>query len=125
MDELPTLRLFYFKNKVNQMALEVSYTVDADLYRKLLDGCNIKVAKEIIQSISRPDLIYEGNVIADFPEDYNRLFILNYYKNSPEIQFLIHELDKRCQLEKCYMDEPYKKKRKRRKSKKETKDNEI
>ena len=123
MENVETMRLFYFKGKVNQMALEISYTIDADVYRKLLEGCNIKVAKELIQSISQPEKIYDGKVEADFPEDYNRLFILNYYKDSPEIQFLIHELDKRCLLEKCFRDEDAEKKvKKRRKRRKKTED---
>lgn len=118
------LRLFYTEyTGKTVLALEFAGDVDANIYRELLSNCCVKILAAYYQSKINGLVTYPitHNIIDK--ELFTQIFILEGNSSSINIQYLMWELEKRCQLEHEFRLPAYKKTIRKRKRKNETSNN--
>lgn len=118
------MRLFYTDYRGKPMlALEFSSEIDAGIYKRLLEDCQVKILYEYQQSKLNDSVIYPMSYKPTDMSLFTKILIIEGDRQDSNIQFLMWELEKRCKLENDFNLPLYEKKivRKRR-IKKETKD---
>lgn len=121
MSEDAVLRIFYIDVGKKQLVLEVSSDVDENMYRKLIEDCQVQIVKEKWQHKQNSYIVYDVK-----PFGIER-FVKHYYLKGSDtaIKFLMHVLDPRCLLEKCYRNEPANRKEEVKRKRKRKKNNET
>ena len=94
------MRLFYTDYRGKPMlALEFSAEVDVEIYKKLLDDCQVKVIYEYQQSKINDSVSYPMSYQPQDASLFTKILILEGDRQDVKIQFLMWELEKRCKLE--------------------------